>query len=60
MNLNKKAMELSFQTIVILILAIIVLIIMISFITTYIGGGSEQLAQTGSDILNSAKSGKIE
>jgi uncharacterized membrane protein YvbJ len=53
---NKKANELSLQTVVIFIILLIVLIVMIYFFTTHYGSNSDTLTSIGKDAINSANS----
>lgn len=53
---NKKAVELTLQTIVIFIILLVTLIVMIYFFTTHYGSNSDTLINIGSDAINNAKS----
>ncbi len=55
LNQNKRAVELTLQTIVIFILLLITLIVMIYFFTTHYGNSSETMMGVGSDAIKNAK-----
>jgi uncharacterized membrane protein len=52
---NKKAMELSLQTIVIFIIVLIVLIFIFMFYTSNYTSGSEDLYELGSSAIDNAR-----
>lgn len=51
---NKKAMELSLQTIAIMIIVVIVLIVMIIFFTSHFGSNSETFLNSSTSVINDA------
>lgn len=55
MILNKKANELTLQTVVVFIIVVVVLLVMVIFIVTQIGGGGGDLVKSGSSAIDYAK-----
>lgn len=51
---NKKGIELSFQAIVIMIIAVITLIVIIVFFVKHYGSNADAVVNVGKDAINSA------
>lgn len=52
---SKKGVELTFNTIIVLVIMIIVLIVLVSFFISNYGSNSETINNVGTSAINSAK-----
>ena len=52
---NKKAVELTFQTIIVFIILVIVLIVMILFFVTHYGGNFGSIINVGNSTIDSVR-----